>query len=676
VGIVVGADVGGTFTDLVLYDEEQGACSIAKVLSTPQDQSIGLLNGLKSLDVPVPRLSAIVHGTTVATNALLERKGARLALVTTLGFRDIAELHTRERPSLYGLRGQFMPLIPRDRRFEVAERTDAQGRILVPLDRDALRVVSRKIRELAVEGVVVVFLNSFANPTNEREAGALLEEFFPGDSIVLSNKVLPAIGEYERTSTAIIDAYVQPLVGRYLQSLERRLASHGYQRNVLVVQSNGGIVGSPIAARSAVNTILSGPAAGVIAGSYIASTAGFERCITCDMGGTSFDVCLVDGKPTMANRKQVDYGLNVGLSMIDINAIGAGGGSVAHLDNRGFLAVGPRSTGANPGPACYGRGGAEPTVTDANLVLGRLNPKLKPGTDAELSLDIDRARAAVGELGKTLGLDAVGAADAIIAVANRNMSASIRLVSIERGYDPRDFVLVVFGGAGPLHATALMRELGSTRALIPFYPGLGCALGCVMADLKHEFTEYLDRRVADLDPAELDRITARHVAAGKDLLENDHAGTEQTVLVREADMAYEGQLNTVRVHFPSAARTREDLVAAFREQYRKLYRRLLDPLPVRMVNLRTSIIGIRPKIALRDLRQPGAESEGGPAEQREVNFSGRFVRTPVYRRNALSEGAVLKGPAIVESDDTTVVIDPGITATVDHWWNLLLEDRR
>jgi N-methylhydantoinase A len=670
VSSVIGVDVGGTFTDLILYDEAAQACSVAKVLSTPGNQARGLLNGIVSLGVALADVAAIVHGTTVATNALLERKGARLALIATRGFRDVAELHTRERPSLYGLRGKFDPLIPRDLRFEVLERVDTNGHVLQPLDGDELRALAARIRALDVAGVVVAFINCFANPANENAARAILEKFFPPEAITLSSEVLPSIGEFERTSTAIVNAYVQPLVGGYLDTLEGRLAEKGFRDSVLVVQSNGGIASSAVAARTAVSTVLSGPAAGVVAGSQIARAAGFERCITCDMGGTSFDVCLIDGAPTMANRKQLEFGLPVGMAMIDIATVGAGGGSIAHLDARGFLAVGPQSTGAMPGPACYGRGGMQPTVTDANLLLGRLNPELRPGTDAELALDVERAREAVGALGKRLGMDTAATAQAIVAIANRNMAASIRLVSVERGYDPRDFVLVVFGGAGPLHATALMRELGTSRALIPFYPGLGCAIGCVMADLRHEFSSFIDRPVAELDPARLREIVSEHQERGRALLAKDRAAIESVGVLVEADMAYAGQLNTVRVQLPGRLEPAA-IIEAFRSEYQKLYRRLLDPQPIRIVSLRSSIVGMRPKVDLKKLIR--VREDDGPAQSREVCFGDGYVRTPVRRRASMPPGTSLEGPAVIESDDATVVVDPGVSARVDAWGNLLLE---
>jgi len=673
--IVVGVDVGGTFTDIVLYDEDTRSCSVAKVLSTPDDQSKGLLTGLQSLKIPLSRIGAIVHGTTVATNALLERKGTQLALVATRGFRDIAELHTRERPNLYGLRGTFSPLVSRDLRFEVSERVDTHGTVLSGLNLDEMRAVAAQIKSQGVGGIVVTFLNCFANPANELAARRILQEYFPSEKISLSSEVLPTIGEYERTSTTIINSYVRPLVGGYLDSLEERLSGSGYSNGVLVVQSNGGVVGSPVAARTPVNTILSGPAAGVIAGSYISQQAGFDRCITCDMGGTSFDVCLVDGTPTMANRKQLDFGITAGLSVIDITTVGAGGGSLAHVDARGFLAVGPQSAGAMPGPACYGRGGTQPTVTDANLVLGRLNPQLKPGTDAALTLDIAKARASVDELGRRLGMDSIRTAEAILAVANRRMASSIRLVSVERGYDPRDFVLIVFGGAGPLHATALMRELGATKALIPYFPGLGCALGCIMADLKHEFSAFIDRRVADIKTAELVAIAQGHAREGRQMLERDRAKIEKAMVVVEADMAYEGQLNSVRVGLSLDALDADSVIRSFRREYQKLYRRLLDPLPVRIVNLRTSVIGMRPKVDLRDLMHRG-EIHDAPAETRHVYFNGEFAPTPVYRRASLAAGTILHGPAIIESNDTTIMVDPGVIATTDEWGNLLLENRQ
>lgn len=675
---VIGVDVGGTFTDLVYFDEATRACRVAKVSSTPANQAEGVLTGIASLGQDLSSVGAIVHGTTVATNALLERKGARLALVTTRGFRDVLEMHTRERPFLYGLKGIYQPLVPRDQRFEVTERTDAAGRVLVPLKEAEVRDLARRLRDTGAECVVVSFLHAYANPENERRARAILEEVFPADALVLSSEVLPEAKEFERTSTAVINAYVQPLIGRYFNRLQERLHPIGYERDVLVVQSNGGLIASGIAAKAAVNTILSGPAAGVIAGSYIASKAGFDNCITCDMGGTSFDVCLVSGgRPAMTTQTRLGYGLPIGISMIDITTIGAGGGSIAHLDARGILAVGPESAGAVPGPACYGRGGERPTVSDANLLLGRLNPERSGGTQGGFRLDPALAERAVATLAKPLGLGVMETAHAIVTVANRLMSASIRMVSVERGYDPREFALVVFGGAGPLHGVPLMRELGLARVVVPYYPGLGCALGCVIADLRHDFSTFVDRPLAALAGAELERTFADHVAEGRDLLEREGVDLDGIAVVREADMAYEGQLHHVRVRVPEGPLDGPAVRRAFDQSYEVSYGRLLDGLDVRVVNLRSSVIGLRPKIDLRDLVRPaGPWLEAAQRGERSVYFAGKTVRTPVFERHAIPRGASFSGPAIVESDDATVVVEPGAEATVDEWGNLLLEDLR
>jgi N-methylhydantoinase A len=673
---VIGIDVGGTFTDVVYFDEATRTCRVAKVSSTPANQAEGVLTGIEGLGEPLQSVDAIVHGTTVATNALLERKGARLALVTTRGFRDVLEMHTRERPFLYGLKGVYVPLVPRDLRFEVTERMDAAGRVLVPLDDAEVRELAQRLRAAGVDCVVVSFLHSYANAENERRARAVLEETFAPDALVLSSEVLSEVKEFERTSTAVINAYVQPLIGRYFNRLQERLHPAGYERDVLIVQSNGGLMASGIAARAAVNTILSGPAAGVIAGSYIARRAGFDNCITCDMGGTSFDVCLVPGAhPAMTTQTKLGYGLPIGISMIDITTIGAGGGSLARVDARGILAVGPESAGAIPGPACYGRGGERPTVTDANLLLGRLNPGRSGGTQGGFRLDPALAERAMIPLAAELGLGVIETAHAIITVANRLMSASIRMVSVERGYDPREFALVVFGGAGPLHAVPLMRELGMAKVIVPYYPGLGCALGCVIADLRHDFSNFIDRPLSALTAAQLEDTFAGHTREGRELLEREGVDLAGVAVVREADMAYEGQLHNVRVRLPDGVLDGGAVRRAFDESYRVAYGRLLDGLGVRVVSLRTSVIGLRPKIDLRDLVRPAGPSL--PAAQRgerDVFFGGKMLRTPVYERQAIPRSASFVGPAVVESDDATVVVEPGAEATVDDLGNLLLED--
>ena len=429
---IVGIDVGGTFTDLVGLDEASGTVTTAKVPSTPADQSAGLLHGLEALGVPLSALQIIVHGTTVATNAVLERRGAVCGLLTTRGFRDVLELRRRDRPDTYGLQGAFEPLIARDKRLEVTERTDYRGDILQPVDEHEVAAQARQLLDKGVEAVVVSFLHSYANAANEQRARQVLEHIWPNPYIVTASEVLPEFREFERTSTAVVNAYVQPLIDRYLRSLAQQLRHKGYRRDVLLIQSNGGVMSLEVSRRFSVNTVMSGPAAGVIAAKAVAEQAGFANVITCDMGGTSLDIALVAaGQPATTSEINLGYGIPIRVPMLDITTIGAGGGSIAWIDRGGYLQIGPQSAGADPGPACYGRGGSAPTVTDANLVLGRINADTPFGSEGTWHLDRTSAEQAITKhIGTPLGLPLLDAARAIIAVANAKIAGSIRKISI------------------------------------------------------------------------------------------------------------------------------------------------------------------------------------------------------------------------------------------------------
>jgi N-methylhydantoinase A len=674
---IVGIDVGGTFTDLVWLDEASGTVTTAKVPSTPADQSVGLLHGLEALGVPLHALHLIVHGTTVATNAVLERRGAVCGLLTTRGFRDVLELRRRDRPDTYGLQGTFEPLIARDRRLEVTERTDYRGDILQPVDEQEVLAQARQLLAQGVEAVVVSFLHSYANPTNERRARQVLEKIWPNPYIVTAAEVLPEFREFERTSTAVVNAYVQPLIDRYLRSLAQQLRQKGYQRDVLLIQSNGGVMSLDVSRRFSVNTVMSGPAAGVIAARAIAEQAGFTNVITCDMGGTSLDIALVAaGQPATTSEINLGYGIPIRVPMLDITTVGAGGGSIAWIDRGGYLQIGPQSAGADPGPACYGRGGTQPTVTDANLILGRINADAPFGSEGAWHLDRCRAEQAItAGVGDPLGLPLLEAARAIIAVANAKIAGSIRKISIERGHDPRDFVLVAFGGAGPLHAAALLRELGLSRVIIPYYPGLTSALGCIMADARHDFLQTINRRLDDLDLADVHRLFQQHVDEGQALLREEGISTERVGALFQADMAYDGQIHEVLTPLPSGTPSRAELAAAFEASYRAQYGDTLGNRPMKVTTLRTTVIGVRPKTPLT----PRLADNTGRLDEarhgwRTVYTDQAFVECPVYRRDRLSPHTTFTGPAIVEQADTTSYIAAGILVQVDAYGNLILQE--
>jgi N-methylhydantoinase A len=674
---IVGIDVGGTFTDLVGLDEASGTVTTAKVPSTPANQAAGLLDGLEALGVPLQALQIIVHGTTVATNAVLERRGAVCGLLTTRGFRDVLELRRRDRPDTYGLQGAFEPLIARDKRLEVAERTDYRGDILQPVDEQEVAAQARQLLDKGVEAVVVSFLHSYANPTNEQRARQVLAQIWPNPYIVIASEVLPEFREFERTSTAVVNAYVQPLIDRYLRSLAQQLRHKGYERDVLLIQSNGGVMSLEVSRRFSVNTVMSGPAAGVIAAKAVAEQAGFTNVITCDMGGTSLDIALVAaGQPATTSEINLGYGIPIRVPMLDITTIGAGGGSIAWIDRGGYLQIGPQSAGADPGPACYGHGGSAPTVTDANLVLGRINADAPFGSAGTWHLDRSRAAQAITEcIGTPLGLPLLDAARAIIAVANAKIAGSIRKISIERGHDPRDFALVAFGGAGPLHAGALLRELGLSRVIIPYYPGLTSALGCIMADARHDFLQTINRRVDHLDMADMHRLFQQHVDEGHTLLQEEGITTERVVAVFQADMAYDGQIHEVRTPLPSGTPSREELVTAFETSYQAQYGETLGNRPVKVTTLRTTVIGVRPKTPLTPrLAETTGHVDEARHGSRPVYLEHAFVECPVYQRHRLPRNTTFSGPAIVEQADTTSYIAPGILVQVDAHSNLILHE--
>jgi N-methylhydantoinase A len=671
-GVQVGVDVGGTYTDLFFFDAQSRRARIAKVASTPADQAAGFMAGITS-EEPA-RIATIVHGTTVGTNALLERKGGPIGIVTTKGFRDVLEMRRRDRPQTWGLWGTFVPLVPRDLRVEIDERTLADGTIRKAVDPGEAQQAARLLLARGATAVAIVFINSYANDANERAAQAAIAAVWPNPYIDISAAILGEIREFERASTAAVNAYLQPVIGRYIGSLEQRLARAGFAGQLLVVQSNGGVMSAETARRRPVRTALSGPAAGVIAAAAIARAAGFPNVITGDVGGTSFDVALIaDGRSALAAESRLAFGIVVRAPMIEMTTIGAGGGSIASVDRSGLLQVGPQSAGSDPGPACYGGGNERPTLTDANLLLGRIDPE-RPIGDLR-RFDVEAARRAIArEVGAPLGLDAMAAAEAIVRVANAAMAGAIRLVSIERGHDPKRFALMPFGGGGALHACALTAEVGLAQALVPRYPGVTSALGCLVADMRHDFVRTLNIMLEALDPERLAREIAARREEGLALLDRsgtDFAGRDTEV---EFDMSYAGQTHTIAAALPSgAAPTGAAIRAAFEAAYRRAFGRLLPELPIRLLNLRVAVIGRRAPFDFA-LLAPAANASIARARRTPRNawIAGEWREVPVFARLDLPVGAEIAGPAILEQPDTTVWIDPAFHARVDPLGNLIL----
>ncbi len=666
---VVGIDVGGTYTDLYFAGDQGRAERVIKVPSTPHDPSIGLIDSLRAAEIDPGGLDQILHGTTIATNAVIERRGARCALITTRGFRDVLELGRRDRPHMYGLTGIQRPLIPRDQRWEVDERVDYRGTILTPLDEEQVRSLGQTLKGETLDAVIVSLLHSYANPSHEERVRDILRDIEPRWEIVISSVVIREYYEFERTSTAVVQGYLQPLVSRYAKSLIGKLHDWGFRRQTLIMQSNGGVVPISQLGERAAFIVRSGPAAGVMAAAELAAEAGFSRIITGDMGGTSFDVAVViDGKPAIAEKALLEFRIPLRLPMIDVHTIGAGGGSIAHVDRAGILQVGPQSAGSNPGPACWGRGGAEPTVTDANVVLARIDPAHPIGFECA-ELDIDAARRAIEALGKKIGLGIEKTAEAILAIVNQRMAGRIRLLSIERGHDPREFAFVAFGGAGPLHGGALIEEVGIGAMLVPPYPGVLCAQGCASANVRYDFSRTVERNLEDLEPDYVARILREQLGQGEAQIKASEASPERVVAHHFMDMAYLGQIHAMRVPInPSWPRAK--FAAAFEEAYRVEFGNTLPGIPVMVINLRTTVEGVRAR-ARRTTANGKAAGSPEPRSMRKAHF-GSWMETPVYDRSRCAAGHAFSGPAIIEQKDTTTVVQPGMTVRVDRFHNLIV----
>lgn len=678
---MIGVDVGGTFTDIFVLDETTGRAEVAKVPTTRPDQSEGFLGGIAARVADLADVCVVVHGTTAGTNALLERKGARIGVITTMGLRDVLEMRRRDRPRTWGLRGDFTPVVDRAHRLEVPERTLADGTIRTPVDLDAVRDAARALIAEDCVAVAVLFAHAYANPENEALATAAVREIWPNAHVSCSSEILPEIREFERFSTTALNAYLQPEVSGYLGRLETALKQGGFDGEFMIVQSNGGVMDVAMAARLPVRTALSGPAAGVIAAGYIAQAAGFPDVITGDMGGTSFDVSLIAGGQSMLSAQtSIDFGMVVRAPMIEIATIGAGGGSIAWVDKGGLLNIGPESAGSTPGPVAYGQGNTRPTVTDANVVLGRIDPDNPIGGKLD-RLDVEAASAAIlAHVGTPLGLDALAAAEAILRVANSRMAGALRLVSIERGFDPKRFAFMPFGGGGALHAGALMADVGLARAIVPRYPGVTSAMGCVIADMRQDFVQTLNAMLEGVDTTTLAAHMQRHVDAGLATLNAARTTFEAREMSFTLDMAYLGQTHTVSVPLPVKVTggmvtppTEHSIAEAFDAAYRTAYGRLLGGGVRRVINLRSAVTGKRPRFDLATLAPVDGTVEAAKKASRQVYFGGQWHETQIYARLDLPVGAEISGPAILEQPDTTVLIEPNLVGRVDAFGNTLIE---
>lgn len=690
----IGVDIGGTFTDGTLINTETGDITTSKVLTTPGDPSLGFIAAVRRLivdQVPTSAVDHVVHATTVATNAIIEGKTAPTAFVTTSGFRDMLEIARQIRPSLYDLQFEKPPpLVPRRLCFEVPERLGAKGEVITQLDEDAVRAVAGQIRETGVKSVAVCLLHSYRNPVHENAVGKILEEEIPRVSVSLSSAVVPEFREYFRASTTVINAGVRPIVGQYLTTIEKRLREDGLNGDLLVMQSNGGVYTSAAAVKKPVFMVESGPAAGSVAAAAIGTALGHPDVISFDMGGTTAKASLIrGGRPSVTKDYTVGAaaqsgagafggasGYPVRTPVVDLVEVGAGGGSIGWVDSGGALRVGPHSAGASPGPACYGQGGELPTITDANLVLGRLDPAYFAG--GEIPLDRDRAVQAIEQhCASKLGLSVEETALGIIEIATTAMVNALRLVSVQRGHDPRDFMLVAFGGAGPAHAVRIAEEVGVNRTLVPLEPGTASAMGLLATDIRLENTVTVINRVENLEPAQIAKSFEDMEQQGAEMLGHSAATHSGTRFERAIEMRYYGQSFELTVDAPEGeinSNWMSGLLEKFHAAHEQAYGFRVDAEPVEIVNLRSTAVGEIRKPGLKKLSSEGRSLDTALKSDRWVYFNSQsgFVKTPVYDRVRLPAGAEFDGPAIVEEKDSTTVVLPGWKTQIDLYGNMLI----
>ena len=682
----VGVDSGGTFTDICLFEESEGRVEVWKVPSTPDDPSRGIAQGVDEGlrrvasnpgAQPAASVSYFGHGTTVATNALIQHRGVRTGLITTEGFRDLLEIGRQKRPDLYDFFvNKPLALVPRDLRIEVPERVHHTGEVEKALDVDAVRKAARKLRSVDVGAVAICFLYSFVRPEHEQEAKRVLEEEFPHAFICASHEIAPEFREFERLSTAVVNAYLGPVMRGYINRLAPRLAALGMAATPHMTQSNGGIIGFETAAAMPVRTVLSGPSTGVVGAQAVGKAAGFTDLITFDMGGTSTDVALLkDGQARLASEATV-HGYPLKAPMLDIHTVGAGGGSIAYVDTGGLLKVGPRSAGADPGPVCYGRGNSEPTVTDANIVLRTLNPVHLLG--GRMAVRRDLSGEAIGRLAHKLDLSMMQTAQGIVSVVTANMARAIRVISVQRGHDPRDYTLIAFGGAGPLHAARLARELDIRRILVPRNPGILCAMGLLLTDLRADFAT---TRLAPLARETLHQIETAFAALDRQAeawFAQEHIDAEARRLTRTVDMRYAGQNYELAVPLPEgpvSTATLDLLARSFADAHERMYGFVAEGEPVQLVTFRVEAIGLVRKATLKAEPLASEDATNAIREHRQVWIAeeGRSVPCPIYERDRLKAGNNFVGPAIIEQMDATTFILPGMIARVDVFSNLILE---
>ncbi|HEY6332991.1 MAG TPA: hydantoinase/oxoprolinase family protein [Blastocatellia bacterium] len=675
----LGIDVGGTFTDLLLFNEINGDMVLAKTPSTPADQSIGVLNGIEKVagvaQIAPSQIQLILHGTTVATNAVLEGKGALIGLITTGGFEQILHVARSQTPG--PLAGWIImikpePLTPLELTRGISARMTARGTESVPLDEGEVRRHINDLHDCGIQALTVALINSFANPSHEQRIKEIAEEMYLDLPVTISTDILPEFREYERTLTTVMNSYVRPKMANYLTGIEEKLTKASLSPTVNIVRSDGGVMSLAAARDKPVNTLLSGPSGGAVAASYIGNLCGFVNVLSFDMGGTSTDVAVsFGGKPNIARETRIGY-YPVKVSSVDVRSVGAGGGSIAYVPMTGALRVGPQSAGADPGPASYGHGGVEPTVTDANVVIGHLPPRLLGG---EIALDVEASRNAVQKIADAMGIKLEDAAQGIIDIVNENMFGALRLVTVQRGLDPRDFCLVAFGGAGPLHANALAQLAGSWPVVIPPTPGVLSALGFLHSDIRNEFSQTIIQTLDKVDHHRI-RNTLRNLASqaaqwlAKEGIAEDRRRVDFEIDLRYYRQGYEFPVPVDPDSFESASGL-DKMVVDFKELHQRSYGFNMESL-VEIVNLRAIAIGTVRKVDLPRFDAEGVDASHAAVETHKVYFQGTYVDALIYDRQRLKPGNVVKGPAVLTQTDATTVVLPGHRAEVDPYLNLLI----
>ena len=666
----VAVDIGGTFTDICILDEDTGALRVAKTASTPEDPLIGAMRGLEEAKIDLKDVTLFSHGTTVATNALITRRLPPAAMICTEGYRDVIEIRRSNKEDLWDTyKDVAQPYIRRRDRLTVRERIDHGGKVTTPLDEADAREKARILRKRGVDAVAVCFMNSFINPAHETRVKEILEEELPGVEITTSSETLPEIFEHERFSTTVVNAILSPVVGGYVSRMNDALQEGGYESDLLMLHSGGGVMTPATAGQFAGRLAGSGIAAGAIASRHIAMLCGYENSIGLDMGGTSCDVSLVFGGESRVTKDwHIEFGYPIRFPSIEVLTIGAGGGSLAWIDDAGSLRNGPQSAGADPGPACYGRGNTTPTNTDANLALGRLGTQLAGG---QIVLDKAASETAVRTgVAEPLGMDPVTAAKAIVSVANANMADAVRLISISRGYDPRDFALVAFGGAGALHGVALAKELSIPTVIVPPNPGVTSALGCLLVDVRHDISHTYLALAAAADPADIEARFGEMEAEARSRLVREGVADEDMVLQRSIDMMYQGQWRSLQVPVATPFTSVPDAVNAFHADHDREYAFRRDDTPVELFRLNLAAIGTVAKAELMRHATDGAKAVADSSRMVDFDEVEGAVETPIYSHDELPAGAVIEGPAIIEQLDSTTVIPPGVRAEVDEWLNV------